>query len=750
MDMFTDLSGYVQSRADGTEIDFAVEGILCGACIGVIERAVARMAGAPEARVNYTTRRLHVRWTEANFEPADVARVLAPLGYIVRPFDLAEADDEDTRRLRALVRCLAISGFAAMNVMLLSVSVWAGNVSDIDVNTRDMFHWISALIALPAAFFSGQPFFRSAFGALRARSLNMDVPISVGICLALAMSVLETATHAHQAYYESALMLMFFLLAGRVLDHTMRVRTRAVVNNFASLRAYQAFRLGPDGAITEVPVKALRRGDVVLVHPGEKFPIDGKVVSGSSEIDDSLVTGESRYRKIEPGDPVYAGSLNLSGSVRAEVHAAGSDTLLQEIERLLETASTGRSRYVLLADRVARYYAPAVHLGALLTGIGWLSVGASLHDAIVAAIAVLIVTCPCALALAIPAVHVVTSGTLFRRRLLLRNSDALERLADVDTIVFDKTGTLTRPEPGIANRADVPAALLATAARLALSSRHALARGIAAEARAQAPFENVVEEPGRGVRTNVDGEEVRLGSLEFCGVETKGFEGDRRLSVIAVRQGTKSCVLQLRQVIRPDAAACIQWLKAKGLRLEILSGDTVLAVCHIATQLGIDAAQGAVKPAEKVRHLEALRDQGRRVLMVGDGLNDAPALAFAHASLSPSTAADISQSVADAIFLGEDLQPVCDAIGGSRRAMQLMRENLWLAVLYNLFAVPLAIFGVLTPLLAAAGMSASSLIVTFNALRARDMKTLSSKQKSFVGRHSGRFQPASLIAGLTR
>ncbi len=723
MDFSTDLTGYVETRADGMrEIDFAVEGIVCGACIGLIERAVARMKGAPKPRLNYTTRRLHVTWSESAFNPADVARVLGPLGYVVRPFDLAAAENEDARRSRTLLRCLAIAGFASMNIMLLSVAIWAGNTSDIDDNTRDMFHWISALIALPAAFFAGQPFFKSAWGALRARSLNMDVPISLGVCLALAMSIVETVMHSHQAYFESALMLLFFLLAGRYLDDAMRSRTRAIVNNFASLRAYRAFRINPAGDITEVPVKVLRRGDVVLVRPGEKFPIDGRVLSGSSELDDSLVTGESTHRQIGPGDSVYAGAINLSGTIRAEVQAAGSDTLLHEIERLLETASSGKSRYVLLADRVTRYYAPAVHLSAFSTCIGWLITGASVHDSIVAAISVLIVTCPCALALAIPAVHVVTSGALFKRGLLLRKADALERFAEIDTIVFDKTGTLTLPEPGITNRADIAPDLLALAARLALSSKHPLARGIAAEAGVQAPFDNVKEEPGRGVRAYMGEHEVRLGSLVFCGITADRPGDDRRLSTIGFTCGNRSCIIQVKQVLRPDAIACINALKARGVHLEILSGDSMEAVAEIAGKLGIGAARGGIGPAQKVRRLEELRAEGRRVLMVGDGLNDAPALAAAHASLSPSTAADVSQSVADAIFLGNRLQPIDDAVVGSRRAMRLMRQNLWLAVIYNIFAVPLAVFGLLTPLLAAVGMSASSLLVTLNALRARNIE----------------------------
>ena len=427
----------------------------------------------------------------------------------------------------------------------------------------------------------------------------MDVPISLGVCLALAMSVFETATHAHHAYYELALMLLFFLLAGRVLDDAMRSRTRVIVNNFASLRAFQAFRVNTDGGITEVPVKALRRYDVVLVRPGEKFPIDGKILSGSSEIDDSLVTGESSHRRVEAGDPVYAGAINLSGMLRAEVHAAGSDTLLHEIERLLETASSGKSRYVLLADRVARYYAPAVHLGALLTAIGWLVAGASLHDAIVAAIAVLIVTCPCALALAIPAVHVVASGSLYRRGLLLRKADALERLAEVDTVVFDKTGTLTRPEPALPIAPKCQPIFWQSPRGCSDRAGIRWRVRIAVEAGASCPFDDVVEEPGRGVKTIVDGEELRLGSPDFCGLDADYAGDGSRLSLIAVRHGGRSCTIQVKQVLRPDAAACIAWLKQTGIGVEILSGDNLRAVNEVAVKLGIEAAQAVSSRPKK-------------------------------------------------------------------------------------------------------------------------------------------------------
>jgi Cu2+-exporting ATPase len=722
MENVADLSGYVRRNGDGAaEIDFAVQGVTCAACIGKIEHAVQALSGAPSARLNYTTRRLHVAWRDDRFNPGAVARVLAPLGYRVQPFDLGAVETEDAVYGRFLMRCLAVAGFAAMNVMLLSVSIWAGAASYIDPATRDLFHWISALVALPAAAFAGQPFFISAFNALRARSTNMDVPIAIGIVLALGMSLAETIRHAEHAYFDSALMLIFFLLIGRVLDQTMRRRTRSVVNNLASLRAPQACRIKPDGSLVEVPVIALSAGDVVLVRPGERLPVDGTVAVGASEVDDSLITGETGRRAIGPGEEVYAGSLNYSGALNVNVRAAGSGTLLDEIERLLDSATAAKSRYVRLADRVARLYAPVVHVAALSTAIAWLLIGASWHDALVTAIAVLIITCPCALALAVPAVSVVTGGALFRAGVLLRKGDAIERLAQIDTVVFDKTGTLTLPEPHVANRGQIPADVMEIAARLALSSRHPLACSLATEAAALAPFDNVREETGQGVCALVAGEEARLGSRAFCGieVETPALERSGALSTIAFRHGARVAMFEVRQVLRADAIDCVAALMREGLAIEVLSGDSPGAVAEVAGMLGIDNAQSRLKPADKVARLEQLRAQGRKILMVGDGLNDAPALASAHVSISPANAADLTQTVADAILLGDRLAPVCAAFRASRFARKLMRENLGLAIVYNVFAVPLAMAGHVTPLVAAIAMSGSSLLVTCNALRAR-------------------------------
>jgi len=712
-----DLSLYARPDSDGRlSMDLAVDGVTCGACIGRIEGAVKQLPGIAEARLNYTNRRLHVAWTKGALEPSRIIETLEAQGYHGHPFVPLRAEQEEAAEARRLTRCLAVAGFAAMNVMLLSVSVWSGNVTDMTPETRDFFPWPSPLIALPAAAYAGRPFFASAWRALKARSTNMDVPISIGVILALGMSLVETAHHARETYFDSAIMLLFFLLVGRTLEHAMRRKTRAVAGNLAALKAETAHRLSGEELVV-VPVAALHPGDRLLVKPGERVPADGRIESGRSDIDESLITGETARRSVGAGDVVYAGSLNYAGALTLTVTAAGGATLIDEIETLLEKAASAKSRTMRLADRASRIYAPVVHATAALTCLGWLIAGASLHDALVTAIAVLIITCPCALALAIPAVQVVASGALFRANVIVNAGDAIERLAEADTVIFDKTGTLTLPEPRVAAPAALDPELMQIAARLALSSRHPLAVAVAREAAMRAPFDGAVEETGRGVRAVVDGVAARLGSAAFCGLdEPASLPG---LSHIYFAYGARSLAIAVTQSLRPDALETVKRLRALGLDLRILSGDRAEAVAPVARTLGIAEWRAQAKPADKIAMIEGLKRQGRRVLMVGDGLNDAPSLAAAHVSLSPISAADLTQAQADAVFLGEKLAPVADAVVIARRARRRMSENLWFAAVYNTIAVPFAILGLVTPLIAALAMSGSSLLVTVNALRAR-------------------------------
>jgi P-type Cu2+ transporter len=722
-----DLSHFVRHIEGGVaRIDLAVEGMACAGCMSKIESGLSTLPSVTRARANLTNRRVAVEWNEGAIDPIRVVERLSELGFRAYPFDPGGAEAAEEQETKFLLRCLAVAAFATMNIMLLSVSVWSGNVSDITPEQRDFFHGLSALIALPAAAYAGQPFFRSAVRTLMARNLTMDVPITLGVLLALGMSVLETLHHASQAYFDSAMMLLTFLLAGRTLDQNMRRRTRAVAGNLAALKAETAIKLAANGDLREVPIASVQPGDIVLVRSGERIAVDGVVIEGASEIDQSLVTGETMRATAGKGTVVYAGTMNGYGTLRVRVEASAEATFLDDVARLLETAVEARSRYLRLADRATRLYAPLVHVTAVSTLVGWLLAGATWHDATVTAIAVLIITCPCALGLAIPAVQIVASGELFRAGVLLNAGDAVERLADVDTVLFDKTGTLTLPESEVINAADVPNDVINVAGRLALASSHPLAAAVARAANAQSPLMGAVEEPGQGVRGVNDGVEVILGRPSFCGAEREAealAASDPEASAIAFVRGRERHIFAVRQRLRSDALAVVDRSQKLGLAVEILSGDRAAAVEHVARTLNLKHWHAGMTPANKIAYIAQLRAEGRNVLMVGDGLNDAPSLAAADASMSPVTAAHVTQTAADAVFLSDRLSPVAEAVAIARKAKRVMRENLCLAVVYNIIAVPIAILGFATPLVAAVAMSGSSILVTLNALRVKGGRT---------------------------
>ncbi|HEV7256151.1 MAG TPA: heavy metal translocating P-type ATPase [Bosea sp. (in: a-proteobacteria)] len=717
-----DLSVFVRHGEGGVAgMELAVEGIRCAGCMQAIESGLGRDAAILKARVNLALKRVTVEWREGALRPEGVIERLAALGFKAYPFLPSAERDSVTQEEKRLLRYLAVAGFASMNIMLLSVSVWSGNSSDISPVTRDFFHWLSALIALPTAAYAGRPFFESALRALRAGAVNMDVPITLGVVLALGMSVVETANHSHHAYFDGVMMLLFFLLIGRYLDQLTRRRTRDLAGNLAALKAETATRLADDGTTTIVPIAAVAPGDLVLVQPGERIGVDGLVETGRSEIDRSLVTGETDPAAIAAGGQVHAGTMNLSGALTIRVEAAGSGTLLDEIDKLMAQAVESRSRYVRLSDRAARLYAPVVHTIAFATLVGWIAFGLAWQQALIIAITVLIITCPCALGLAIPAVQVVAASALFRRQVMLKEGDALERLAEADVVVFDKTGTLTLPEPDLLNAGLIDAGAMRAAAGLAAASRHPLAQAISRAAGSPTPLADTQEHHGLGLSAIVDGDEMRLGSAAFCGAEDLAEQVGAAFppaSLIAWRHREARVVFAVGQRLRPDTGACVDALRRLGLEVMILSGDRETTVATVAGDLGIDSWKAGLRPDEKLHVLDGLAASGRKVLMVGDGLNDAPALAKAHVSVSPISATHLAQAAADIVFLGDSLMPIAASIGIARKARGLMMQNLWFAVLYNAVAVPIAIAGLATPLVAAAAMSGSSLVVTVNALRA--------------------------------
>jgi cation transport ATPase len=822
-----DLNRFIVTRADGTrELVLAIDGLRCGACVWLIESVLGREKSVLTGRVNMTSRRLKLVWRGAEADADYLVGRIVSLGYRLVPFDpqaLAAARDEADR---ALMRALAVAGFAAINVMLMSIGIWAGDASGLlegmGPATRDLLHYVSALIALPAIAYAGRPFFRSALAVLRHGRTNMDVPISIGVLLVSGLSMAQTLTHGRHAYFDSVVMLLFFLLIGRVLDHRARGRARATVELLLTLRSSDVTVLAEDGTAARKPARAVPVGTRVLIAMGERIGVDGVVERGESSVDASLVTGESLPVSVHTGAPVFAGTMNLGAPLTVRVTVPEDGTVLAECARLIEASEARRSRFVVLADRVARRYAPAVHVTALATFLGWyVWGGAGLTQALLTASAVLIITCPCALGLAVPAVQVIATGRLFRLGILLKSATALERLAEVDTVVFDKTGTLT--EPGLALVRDgIDPEVVRDAAGLAVHSMHPLARALVAAA-GEVPAASVAEEfPGLGVA----GDGARLGSAAFVrgvpspaplGAERPGEVGDAvprqpgsglvkcphltqplrpqgygghtsvERSVVRYQwfsrnvaesgakthetsepapqhpgsfprpsagfasperetfvprlynsrsspqggrrgdydadpelwfagDGAAAVCFRFAELPRFDAAETIARLRRMGLPVRLLSGDRAASVARVAEAVGIDDWRAECSPLEKAA---ALHQMGARVLMVGDGLNDGPCLAEAYVSASPATAADISQTLADAVFQGAGLAAVAELISTARRTRRLMRGNIALSLVYNALMVPLAVAGLVTPWLAAAAMSGSSLLVIGNSFRAR-------------------------------
>ncbi|RUW54874.1 cadmium-translocating P-type ATPase [Mesorhizobium sp. M1A.F.Ca.ET.072.01.1.1] len=708
------------------QTELSVPTVHCGACIQTIEAALAKIENVDSARVNLSTKRVTVRWQGGRVPP--FFAVLGRLGYQAHLFD-PETHEKD-KALSELIRAVAVAGFAAGNIMLLSVSVWSGAEGP----TRDLFHWLSALIAMPALFFAGGIYFRSAANALRHGRMNMDVPIAVGVSLAYAMSLYETINHGDHAYFDASVSLLFFLLIGRTLDHVMRERARTAVNGLSRLAARGSVVLRDDGTREYVPVAELTPGMRLLISAGERIPVDGDIISGNSDLDCSLVSGESTPKSVSAATHVQAGTLNLTGPLTMQATAAAKDSFLAEMVRLMEAAEGGRARYRRIADRVSALYAPVVHIAAFATFLGWMVASGDWHRAMTIAIAVLIITCPCALGLAVPIVQVMAARRLFEAGIMVKDGSAMERLAAVDAAVFDKTGTLTLGRPRLTNASSIDPTMLAMAASMAAHSRHPFSRALAIHAgvSGRPRLVSVREEPGFGIEAEAGGDIWRLGRRGWAGWKARAG-GEGKLGghggTVLSRNGTIVACFAFEDAPRSDANAAVGSMKRAGVSVEMLSGDTKRACGEVARSLGIDSFVPALLPSGKVERIETLARAGHKVLMVGDGLNDTPALGAAHVSMAPANAADVGRKAADFVFLRESLLAVPLALDLSRKAGRLIRQNIAIAIVYNAFAVPIAILGYVTPLIAAIAMSASSLIVIANAMRLRGAATGAAPQQ---------------------
>jgi Cu2+-exporting ATPase len=693
------------------ETVMVVPGMHCAGCMAKVEHTLAGLPGVASARVNLSARQV-AAVHEASVSVPDLVAALEAAGFASQP--RIEEHAPPPSAVKPLLAPLAVAGFACMNVMLLSVSIWSGA----DGTTRTLFHWLSALIGVPAIAYAGRPFFASAWNALRHWRTNMDVPISIGVTLATGLSLYETMSGGHDAWFDGTLMLLLFLLAGRALDAAMRDRARAGVDALLRQAAPGAMIVAPDGRLAWVAAHDLAPGMLMRVAAGERLAADGEIVTGATRIDRSLLTGESAPVTAVTGSAVHAGMLNLDTPIDVRVTAAGQQTSLAEIGRLMDATGQSRSSYVRLADRASRYYAPAVHTLALASFIGWMLAGASAYHATVIAIAVLIITCPCAIGLAVPVAQVVACGALMRAGVMVKDGSALERLAGIDRALIDKTGSLTlgrlTPDPVALAALSRDAAGIALA--LASHSRHPLSRSLASAlvkaGHRAAPIENVQETPGYGLRGELHGRPVSL-----CRPDTPGTTA----AALHVA-GHPLQLIRFSDRLRPDYSQALLRLGALKVQCSILSGDNARAVAEIARTTGL-MAQSSASPADKQEAIVRLQRGGHHVLMVGDGLNDGPALAAADASIAPGDASDVGRQAADIVFLGDSLLALPRAVAAARRTMRVVRQNFVLAIGYNLLAVPLAIMGLITPLLAAIAMSTSSLIVIANSLRlAREAK----------------------------
>lgn len=689
----------------------SIPDIHCGGCVAKIERALNARGDIASARVNLTLKQAKIRFKGHQPDVKKIITDLKDLGFTAHLQDVPQ--NEVRSAGNHLLRRVAVAGFGAMNIMLLSVGVWSGA----EGQTRQVFHLVSALIAVPVVIYAGQPFFSSALRAVRVRSLNMDVPIAMAIILATAISLFELSRGGEEVFFDASVTLLAFLLAGRYLDQLMRDRASSAVNGLMKLSPKIAMVRREDGTFDQLAIDDLSPGDLVVVPAGEPIPIDGQISRGSTDIDRSLITGEALPVSIGPGDTVESGVLNLSGEIEVLALRTAGESFLAQMIRMQTEAEAGRSAYIRIADRAARLYAPLVHLLALITFIVWLSVSGDWQHSAFIAISVLIITCPCALGLAVPVAHVVAAGQFLRKGILMKDGSALERMAEINFAVFDKTGTLTtgRPRLGMvkANGSDLKAAR-----SLAIHSRHPAARAIAdglPSRETSGDVENIEEIPGYGVQASINGHLARLGRADWVAEISRSDEWQDDPS-FAVENGP-IIAFPLVETLRPNAFEALNELQDSGVGVAILSGDNAERAKHIAKELDVSEVYHGMTPADKIAYLEQLREQDIRALMVGDGLNDAAALAAAHVSMAPATASDAGRMAADFVFLRDGLEPVTQAWHLARRTASIVRQNFGLAIAYNCIAIPLAMAGYVTPLIAALAMSGSSILVIGNSLR---------------------------------
>jgi Cu2+-exporting ATPase len=720
------------------EAALILEGITCSACVWLNEQHIARQPGVTAVDINYATRRARVRWDEERIKLSQILEAIAAIGYRAHPYDIARAELVAQKERRTALWRLFVAGFGMAQVMMYAIPVYLAKAGTMTAGIEQLLRWASLVLTLPVMFYSASPFFTSAWRDLRFHRFGMDVPVALGIGLAFLASVWATVTASGETYFDSVTMFVFFLLGGRFLE--MGARQRAARGVEAMARALPAFAnrfsVFPGGELQRVAVADLKAGDVVLIKPGEVIPGDGCILEGESSTDESLLTGESRPVGKCLGDAVTGGSVNIGSPLTMRVDRAGESTRLASIQRLMEQASAEKPDVVKVADRVAARFVSALLMLAVVTGGYWWW-----HDpshALWVFVSVLVVSCPCALSLATPVALTVATGVMSRNGVLVTRGHAIETLARATHFLFDKTGTLTEGRPELVETVPLQSRgageVLALAASMELASEHPIGRALREAARdwSRIVAEDVRAVTGQGVEAVVGGLRTRLGTAGFVAALTgqappafvdRWLEDGDTVVALGNCEGWLAW-FRFADRPRPGAGAALAALKAKGIELAALSGDTPATVAKVAGELGIPLARGGLSPEDKHAAILKLQDEGAIVAMVGDGVNDAPVLAQAHVSIAMGGGTDLARSQGDVVLLSDDLGHLAVGVGIARHCLQIIRQNLAWALVYNLFAIPLAMTGFVTPWMAGIGMSASSLLVVLNALRLQRYDTV--------------------------
>jgi P-type Cu2+ transporter len=714
------------------ESHLAVEGMHCAACAINVEKALKSVPGVISADVNATSGRAHLVWDAAIVKPSDWMRAVSKAGYRALPATEAFSQDERRKNQRLMLWRLLVAGFCMMQVMMYAMPTYVAGTGDMTSDAKNLMHWASWILTLPVLIFSSGPFFSNAYNDLKLRQISMDMPVALGILITFVVSTAATFEPSgwwgHEVYFDSLSMFVFFLLIGRWIELRMRDRTAGSLDVLMRRLPSSVDRIKEDGSFERIAVRRLNVGDVVRILPGESFPADGTIILGNTSADEALLTGESRSVAKQAGTEVIAGSHNLTAAVQVRIDKIGQSTRYAQIVALMERVSVEKPRLAILADRIARPFLLAVLVAAAASAAFLWHIDHS--RALMAAVAVLIVTCPCALSLATPAAMLTVSGALARNGVLVRKMQALEALTSIDTVVFDKTGTLTQDHMTV-GQTSTNATLseeeaLQIAVTIAKYSLHPVSRALVATNNNQtataggtAQINNVQEVSGFGLTADSVYGKLKLGSAQFCGLKESRSQNilEEVSKVHLVSEQGLLASFDIVEAIRPDAISAIHALQKSGIQVEILSGDKLQSLQRIAKMVGIDQAKGGCTPQDKLAHLQALQQLGRKVAMVGDGLNDGPILASANVSIAMGQAVPLAQAQSDFVILGGQLAMVTLLISQAKRTMRIVKENLIWAAAYNAICVPLAVAGMLPAWLAGLGMALSSLLVILNAAR---------------------------------